>query len=74
MIQIKTKLKKIPESCTKCPYSYVLTEMERLSKNDKLSVNFPIRLHSMNPVGVQNMRAIIKKMDERRFMIFDSKR
>ena len=23
--------------------------------------NYPIRLHSMNPVGVQNMRAIINK-------------
>ena len=23
--------------------------------------DYPIRLHSMNPVGVQNMRAIIKK-------------
>lgn len=23
--------------------------------------NYPIRIHSMNPVGVQNMRAIIKK-------------
>lgn len=23
--------------------------------------NFPIRIHSMNPVGVQNMRAIIRK-------------
>jgi hypothetical protein len=23
--------------------------------------NYPIRLHSMNPVGVQNMRAIIQK-------------
>lgn len=25
------------------------------------SRNYPIRLHSMNPVGVQNMRAIINK-------------
>ena len=23
--------------------------------------NYPIRIHSMNPVGVENMRAIIKK-------------
>lgn len=23
--------------------------------------NYPIRIHSMNPVGVQNMRAIIQK-------------
>ena len=23
--------------------------------------NYPIRIHSMNPVGVQNMRAIIRK-------------
>ena len=23
--------------------------------------NYPIRIHSMNPVGVQNMRAIIEK-------------
>lgn len=23
--------------------------------------NYPIRIHSMNPVGVQNMRAIIKR-------------
>ena len=25
--------------------------------------NYPIRIHSMNPVGVQNMRAIIKRND-----------
>ena len=23
--------------------------------------NYPIRIHSMNPVGIQNMRAIIKR-------------
>lgn len=25
--------------------------------------NYPIRIHSMNPVGVQNMRAIIQRND-----------
>ena len=36
-------------------YIRVLDWMER----NKISI--PIRIHSMNPVGVQNMRAIIKR-------------
>ena len=28
---------------------------------EKTGRNYPIRIHSMNPVGVQNMRAIIQR-------------
>lgn len=28
---------------------------------EKTGRNYPIRLHSMNPVGIQNMRAIIER-------------
>lgn len=28
---------------------------------EETDCNYPIRIHSMNPVGVSNMRAIIKK-------------
>ena len=28
---------------------------------EETGLNYPIRIHSMNPVGVANMRAIIKK-------------
>lgn len=28
---------------------------------EETSRNYPIRIHSMNPVGVQNMRAIIRR-------------
>jgi len=38
----------------------VLKELERLSRNKKIIINFPFRLHSMNPVGIQNMREILK--------------
>ena len=32
-----------------------------LDRLEETGRNYPIRLHSMNPVGVQNMRAIINK-------------
>ena len=38
----------------------VLNEMERLSRLDKIIVGFPIHIHSMNPVGVENMHRIIR--------------
>lgn len=28
---------------------------------EKCNLNYPIRIHSMNPIGVENMRRIIKK-------------
>lgn len=39
----------------------VLNEMERLSRLGKLDVHFAIHIHSMNPVGRENMRRIIKR-------------
>ena len=51
-------------------------EVQRCSANDtirfvssqssvkasaKLGMSYPIRIHSMNPVGVENMRRIIKR-------------
>jgi hypothetical protein len=43
----------------------VVQELERKSRKDKQFAeyvnNITFRLHSMNPVGVQNMRAIIQK-------------
>ena len=46
----------------------VLNELERLSYSGKWSVyyktvigNYKFRLHSANPVGITNMRAIIEK-------------
>lgn len=33
---------------------------EEEHKTNKKNVTFPIRIHSMNPVGVQNMRNIIQ--------------
>lgn len=35
----------------------VVKRIETLVKVDGYVVNFPIRVHSANPVGVQNMRA-----------------
>ena len=43
-------------------YINVLKEMERLYKRYNIDFShIKIRLHSANPVGVQNMRAIIQK-------------
>ena len=43
-------------------YIVILNEMERLSKRGIISCNhMSFRFHSMNPVGVQNMRAIIQR-------------
>ena len=49
-------------------YINVLRELERLSHCSKwapyyktIIANYKFRLHSANPVGVQNMRAIIEK-------------
>ena len=54
----------------------IMYEVQRYSANDtirfvssqssvetsaKLSRNYPIRIHSMNPIGVENMRRIIKR-------------
>jgi hypothetical protein len=35
--------------------------IEVLKFMEKNGINFPIRIHSMNPVGVENMRRIIQK-------------
>jgi len=35
--------------------------IEILNWLEKTGRNYPIRIHSMNPIGVQNMRVIIKK-------------
>ena len=35
--------------------------IELLKWMEKTGRNYPIKIHSMNPVGVQNMRAIIEK-------------
>lgn len=43
-------------------YIVILKELERLEHHDKISCkHISFRLHSMNPVGVQNMRAIIQR-------------
>lgn len=45
-------------------YIEVLKELERLSHSIKYQIQvsqIKFRLHSMNPVGVQNMRAIIQR-------------
>ena len=42
-------------------YIVILQELERLERRGKISCkHISFRLHSMNPVGVQNMRAIIQ--------------
>lgn len=42
-------------------YIVILKELERLERRGKISCkHIQFRLHSMNPVGVQNMRAIIQ--------------
>lgn len=42
-------------------YIVILKELERLERTGKISCkHISFRLHSMNSVGVQNMRAIIK--------------
>ena len=35
--------------------------IELLNWLERTGRNYPIRIHSMNPVGVQNMRAIIER-------------
>lgn len=43
-------------------YVAILNEMERLSHRHKIDFNhITFRLHSMNPVGVENMRRIIER-------------
>ena len=43
-------------------YIVILNELERLSRRDIISCDHvSFRFHSMNPVGVQNMRAIIQR-------------
>ena len=44
-------------------YIGILRELERLTRNPHIKMDFShikFRLHSANPVGVQNMRAIIQ--------------
>ena len=42
-------------------YIEILKELERLTRRHKLDLSYiKFRLHSANPVGVQNMRAIIE--------------
>lgn len=41
-------------------YIEILKWLEEKSHLDNIDVNFPIHFHSMNPVGVQNMRAIVE--------------
>lgn len=41
-------------------YINVLNELERLETRGR-KVNFSFSLHSMNPVGIHNMRAIIQR-------------
>ena len=42
-------------------YIVILKELERLTKRCKIDCSHvTFRIHSMNPVGVQNMRAIIQ--------------
>ena len=43
-------------------YIVILNELERLSRRGIISCNhISFKFHSMNPVGVANMRAIIEK-------------
>lgn len=42
-------------------YIQVLDYLEYLEKTSDFKVDFSINLHSMNPVGVENMRRIIRR-------------
>lgn len=54
----------LDHDCGECnfggDYIGVLNEIERLGNNG-MKINFTFHLHSMNPVGVENMRAIIQR-------------
>lgn len=41
-------------------YIEILNWLEKKQYNNNIVINFPIHLHTMNPVGKQNMRTIIQ--------------